>query len=465
MPEKDLYSFVLHLYELGSKAGAAAFERYLERASTIFIKRFPDSPRSPRILLEGAMHAELAARRGGPREREFAERAVVMADSTIKHKRGRPYMERAAFYKARVQLELLRDPDAAILTIDSMQWRHPNMAKEAAAIRLEALVLSGRWDDAMKRFTAQAASPDSSLAVAGKYGKGMVLFYRGEFDEAATVLSEVAKEAPWSKWANDALATAVLVRRAEAEDPAVLASFAAAMSADGSGKYGEAADSLAMVAGRFPESVLAPEAFYESALLLERAGRRTESFAMLERIAETYPLSRAAPRAVETLAGFNEEDDPDASIRWYALFLERYGEDPWATRVRSRYMRLRKSMGRGDGRDMRVIRQFIILVVIIAALPSAVLADFLVPMDLAQSNHLKAYGLAWHVLAAGGNVRWLLNYRGGSFLMPETAGLTLEAQARGVRIERVSGSADSGDTPGDRQQQHGGRPPREGAAR
>lgn len=89
---------------------------------------------------------------------------------------------------------------------------------------------------------------------------------------------------------------------------------------------------------------------------------------------------------------------------------------------------------------MRAVRSFIMIAVIIAGLPSAVFADFLVPMDLAQSNHLKAYGLAWHVLAAGGNVRWLLNYRGGSFLMPETAGLTLEAQARGVRMERVSGS-------------------------
>ena len=344
VPERDLYAFVLYLYTLGSKAGDPAFESYLKQASSLFTGKYPESPRAPRILFEGAQHAELAARRGGPGEGESAALAIAMADSTIKHKRGRPYAEKALLLKARVSLELLRDPDAAIRAVDSGQWRHPNMAREASAIRLEALVLSGRWDDATKRFEALAASPDSSLAASGKYGKGMVLFYRGEFDEAATVLSEVAAEAPWSKWANDALAIAVLVRRAEDEDPVVLSSFASAMSSDGSGRYGEAADSLAAAAGRFPGSVLAPEAFYESALLLEQAGRRAEAVAMLVKIAETYPLSRAAPRAVETLAGIHECDDPDESVRWYALFLERYGEDPWATRVRSRYMRLRKSI-------------------------------------------------------------------------------------------------------------------------
>jgi TolA-binding protein len=267
-----------------------------------------------------------------------------MADSTISHKRGRAYAEKAALLKARIQLEYLHDPAAALRTVDASQWRHANMASEAQAIRLEALVLSGRWDDALKRFDALAASPDSSLAASGKYGKGMVLFYRGEFDESAGLLSEVAAEAPWSKWANDALAVAVLIRRAESGDPAVLASFASAMTAGGNGRYGEAADSLAAVAGQYPEAVLAPEAFYESALLLAQAGRHDESVAMLEKIAETYPLSRAAPRAVETLAGVLEDVDPEVSMRWYALFLERYGEDPWATRVRSRYMRLRKGM-------------------------------------------------------------------------------------------------------------------------
>lgn len=347
VPEQELYSFVIHLYSLGDKAGEPAFESYLGRAASTFVRLFADSPRAPRVLLEGAGHAGDAAKRGGDGERGSALRAVALADSAIAHRRGRPYMEKALLVKARMYLEHLHDPAAALRAVDEGQWRRPGAAAEAASIRLEALVLSGRWDEAARRFDALCASPDSSLAASGKYGRGMVLFYRGEFDESVNLLSEVAAEAPWSEWANDALATAVLIRRAEADDPAVLASFAAAMSAGGSGRYAEAADSLAAAAERFPGSPLAPEALYQSALLLERAGRNDESAAALERVAGTWPLSRAAPRAVETLARLLEEKDPEASARWYALFFERYGDDPWSTRVRSRYMRLRKTMEGG----------------------------------------------------------------------------------------------------------------------
>ena len=74
------------------------------------------------------------------------------------------------------------------------------------------------------------------------------------------------------------------------------------------------------------------------------------------------------------------------------------------------------------------------------AFPSPARADFLVPMDLSQTNHLKAYGLAYRVLADGRDVKWLLNYRGGSFLIAEKPGYATEAQARNVRVERVDGA-------------------------
>lgn len=61
----------------------------------------------------------------------------------------------------------------------------------------------------------------------------------------------------------------------------------------------------------------------------------------------------------------------------------------------------------------------------------------LIPMDSSQSNHLKAYGLAYHVLARGQNVHWLLNYRGGSFLAPASEELQREAQLAGVKVERI----------------------------
>jgi len=44
-------------------------------------------------------------------------------------------------------------------------------------------------------------------------------------------------------------------------------------------------------------------------------------------------------------------------------------------------------------------------------------AKILVPMDDAQTDHLKAYGLTFWALQKGQRAEWLLNYRGGSFLL------------------------------------------------
>ena len=66
--------------------------------------------------------------------------------------------------------------------------------------------------------------------------------------------------------------------------------------------------------------------------------------------------------------------------------------------------------------------------------------SLLVPMDLTQTNHLKAYGLAFHALQGGNVVHWLLNYRGGSFLMPADRDLVLEARLKGVSFQEVTGS-------------------------
>jgi hypothetical protein len=90
--------------------------------------------------------------------------------------------------------------------------------------------------------------------------------------------------------------------------------------------------------------------------------------------------------------------------------------------------------GRSGGRRLGAAA---LLISCIALHSSSALADLLVPMDLEQTNHLKAYGLAYHALEGGSNVRWLLNYRGGSFLLPDGADYEREARAIGVRVERL----------------------------
>ena len=70
-----------------------------------------------------------------------------------------------------------------------------------------------------------------------------------------------------------------------------------------------------------------------------------------------------------------------------------------------------------------------------AALAGSASAQWLlVPMDGSQSNHLKAYGLTYWVLEQQEKAEWLLNYRGGSFLLPDRPQVRREAALRGVTV-------------------------------
>lgn len=80
--------------------------------------------------------------------------------------------------------------------------------------------------------------------------------------------------------------------------------------------------------------------------------------------------------------------------------------------------------------------------VVMAWVPRALDAQLLlVPMDRTQQNHLKAYGLTYWALEAGYKGEWLLNYRGGSFLLPDEEDVRREAALRGVSV-RTMGVAD-----------------------
>lgn len=82
-----------------------------------------------------------------------------------------------------------------------------------------------------------------------------------------------------------------------------------------------------------------------------------------------------------------------------------------------------------------------VLLLFLTALPAQALQDVLVPMDASQSDHLKAYGAVYWALQRGEPVDWLLNYRGGSFLMTDFAGLRNELALRGITYDVISGAA------------------------
>lgn len=79
---------------------------------------------------------------------------------------------------------------------------------------------------------------------------------------------------------------------------------------------------------------------------------------------------------------------------------------------------------------------FLFFSVLISVVAQA--SSILIPMDESQRNHLKAYGLAYYALKEGLPVDWLLNYRGGSFLVDYSAAIQSECTVRGISFTVIS---------------------------
>jgi len=65
-------------------------------------------------------------------------------------------------------------------------------------------------------------------------------------------------------------------------------------------------------------------------------------------------------------------------------------------------------------------------------------SSILIYMDEGQKNHLKAYGIAYWSIKQKADVDWLLNYRGGSFLVKYAKTVEDECKIRGVSYEIIT---------------------------
>ncbi len=63
--------------------------------------------------------------------------------------------------------------------------------------------------------------------------------------------------------------------------------------------------------------------------------------------------------------------------------------------------------------------------------------------ETTQQNHLKAYGITYWCLSRDYKASWLLNYRGGSFLLPDADEIRRECKIRGVSFEVLSDSEEA----------------------
>ncbi len=67
-------------------------------------------------------------------------------------------------------------------------------------------------------------------------------------------------------------------------------------------------------------------------------------------------------------------------------------------------------------------------------------SKILIYMDLKQTDHLKAYGITFHALQDGIKADWLLNYRGGSFMIDYSDKIANECRVEGVAFDNISAS-------------------------
>ena len=87
---------------------------------------------------------------------------------------------------------------------------------------------------------------------------------------------------------------------------------------------------------------------------------------------------------------------------------------------------------------MKLLKSVCLMLLLVCV--TKVHANFiLLPMDdVSQKNHLKAYGITYWCLDKQYKASWLLNYRGGSFLLPDAPEIRKECQIRGVSFELLS---------------------------
>ena len=86
----------------------------------------------------------------------------------------------------------------------------------------------------------------------------------------------------------------------------------------------------------------------------------------------------------------------------------------------------------------RIIRILTLLFWLVTTWLSAYCTSILIPMDMDQKNHLKAYGIAYFAIKEGVDASWLLNYRGGSFMFTYSSKVEDECIIRGVSYQVIA---------------------------
>jgi len=343
LAEEDFYSLLQYWESARLVRRDDRLDAFYRGALEGFVRDHGESFLAPSVLLMLAAERRDSARRAEAPAARLFEEALENADRARRHRLGAPYRERAAVFRARILLDDLHRPEEALAALDDAPSRAGVLAKEAAELRMRALLSSADRAAAERGLGALAAARDTNLAVLGRYGLARLLFLRGRYEEAVSALSAVAERNPESAWANDALETAIAVKESMTEDKRALELYREAAVASDRGEYERSLDSLGALEERFPSSVLVPRERFMRGDLEAALGRVDRSRAEFARLAESFPLHELAPRALERVADLAAARSPAEALAQYGVVIERYPDYPFLERVREKYVALGKS--------------------------------------------------------------------------------------------------------------------------
>ena len=174
-----------------------------------------------------------------------------------------------------------------------------------------------------------------------------------------------------------------------------------------------------------------PPVLAEAARIADRGELASQAALIRERIVTEFPDSPEVGEAALALARYQAASS-DGVATAIALLEELITSRPNAAVVPDARLELERLRGAGPLKFTAAL----VVMGLFAARPASG-QWLLVPMDRDQSNHLRAYGLTYWTLEQEEKAEWLLNYRGGSFLLPDRADVRREAAIRGVTIVTV----------------------------
>jgi len=321
-------------------------DAFFDRVLSLFSKKYPDARETAGVMLLRARIDRERVVKERKADRENLKGVIEIADRLMARSTDRSYAMQARILKARVLVEDLHDFHGGLKVLEGVKWPSRGDSLVAAELVSRALIGSGEWKRADSFFSKLEAKGDSTFTVLASFEEGMSLFYRGRYDEALKKLSSLARRYPWSKWANDALDLAIIMRKANMEgDSRALDLYRSSLYLDFRGRGKEALDTLDIIATEHRESFIAPYALILESDIYNKLSRSGEEEVSLKRLTETYPGSVLAPVALERLARLKEKYNRNEALNLYSAILDRYPDYPFIERVRRKFVTIRKKLG------------------------------------------------------------------------------------------------------------------------